>query len=221
MTTTEPRVWHPLWLEVSGLPRLIAERTKSAAGWALMKTVLELDCATHAEPGTIEISLRDLEDRAGLPRGGARKAIAGLRKHKLIACFLPDDDEEPALIKVQVPMPAPVARDEIIRRLTEAGFPPPAHLRYLDPPSPETQEPDESKDRVLQEVVDLYFNAVGLKMNAFVLDELRLIRHRFPIEQIRRVFRRAQQNEIRSLQWVVRELVRATRKHDKKDKDTS
>ena len=75
----------------------------------------------------------------------------------------------------------------------------------------------DGRERVLQEIVDLYFNAVGLKMNAFVLDELRLLRQQFPIEQVRKVFRRAQVNEIRSLHWILRELVRARKKDEKKD----
>ncbi|MCX7717782.1 MAG: hypothetical protein N2111_05170 [Candidatus Sumerlaeaceae bacterium] len=221
MTSPEPRVWHPLWLDLCGLPRLVADKTKGAVAWAVFRTVVEIDCSLHTLPGTVEITLTDLEDRAGLARGSARKAISALRKHRLLACFLPDDDEEPALIKVQIPLPVPVERSEVIRRLTEAGFPPPASLRYLDPPTIEAEDSDDSHDRLLQEIVDLYFNTVGLKMNAFVLDELRLIRHRFPIEPIRRAFRRAQQNEIRSLQWVVRELVRVTRKNDKKGQNTT
>jgi hypothetical protein len=212
----ESRAWSPLWLEYSGLPQLLADKIRGGAGWPVFKKIVELDCATNADPGTVEVTLTEIADRTGIPAPTVRKTLLSLRKLKLIAVFLPDHDEEAALIKLRTPLrtPIPVAqiKDSHARLFADT----PQHFRYFD----EYQaSPDDSApaDPLLQEIVDLYFNAVGLKMNAFVLDELRLVRQRFPAEMVRRTFRRAQQNEIRSLHWVVQELVKQKKKTDEEN----
>lgn len=211
----EQKVWAPLWLEYSGLPRLLNEKIKGGAGWPVFRKIVELDCAANAEPEAVEITLEELGERCGVSPDAARKAILSMRKLKLVACFLPDDNEEPALLKVRTPLVTPVPAEEVRSRHAPLFLDPPQRFRYVDDEDPGTAEEAEAADPALQEIVDLYFNTVGLKMNAFILDELRLVRHRFSMERVRKTFRRAQQNEIRSLQWIVRELVRM----DKKDKD--
>lgn len=208
----ELTVWSPLWLEYSGLPQLLAEKVKGSAGWPAFKKIVELDCASNSEPGTVEISLEDLAAKLGLAAGAVRKSILSMRKLKLLACFLPESDEEAALLKLRTPLLTPVSPSKLKKELPHL-FSETHYFRYYDDYRAD-EDADESADPVLQEIVDLYFNAVGLKMNAFVLDELRLLRHRFPIEQVRRTFRRAQQNEIRSLHWILRELVRQKTKYD-------
>jgi hypothetical protein len=212
----ELRSWSPLWLEYSGLPQLLAEKIKGGAGWPLLKKIVELDCTTNAEPGTIEVTLVELGQRTGFAPPTVRKSLLSLRKLKLIAVFLPDDDEEVALIKLRTPLQTPVAVQQIKDAHTRLFADTPQHFRYVDDYEPTTEE-TAATDPLLQEIVDLYFNAVGLKMNAFVLDELRLVRQRFPAEMVRRTFRRAQQNEIRSLHWVVQELVRQKSKTDEEN----
>ncbi|MBX7246126.1 MAG: hypothetical protein K1X53_11560 [Candidatus Sumerlaeaceae bacterium] len=215
--SNDPTVSSPLWLEYSGLPAYLGQKIKGGAGWPVLKKITELDCAANGFPDTVEIGISELAERSGVAAGAARKALLSLRKLKLVACFLPETDEEVALLKVRVPLPVPLSRDEMLARWPGRLDDLPAHWRYLDPVGGESSDDLDGRDRVLQEVVDLYFNAVGLKMNAFVLDELRLLRQQFPIEQVRKVFRRAQVNEIRSLHWILRELVRARKKDEKKD----
>ena len=69
-------------------------------------------------------------------------------------------------------------------------------------------------DPDLRQTVDLYFDVIGLKMNAFILDELRMLPQRFKMQEIQSVFRMARKNEIRSLNWVIRELVRRRSKQE-------
>jgi hypothetical protein len=202
----------PLWLEFSGMPQAAAERTKGAAGWLVFRKVVELDIARNRSgPGTVEISLEHLAARIGIECAPVRKALGGLRKAALLSFFLPESDEEEALFRVKQPLPLVLSADEIVNRAAAQHESLPRPWRYLDDPCAEAPEFSEN-DPILHEIVDLYFNAVGLKMNAFVLDELRLIRERYPTDEIRRSFRRAQKNEIRSLNWVVRELARAAKK---------
>ncbi|MGI8905764.1 MAG: hypothetical protein ACR2IE_04650 [Candidatus Sumerlaeaceae bacterium] len=209
----EHRAWSPQWLEYSGLPQLLAEKVRGGAGWPVFKKIVELDCAVNSEPGTVEATLVELGARCGVEAPAVRKALLSLRKLKLIAVFLPDDDEEVALIKLRTPLQTPVTVQQIKDAHARIFADTPQHFRYVDDYEPSTEETT-ATDPLLQEIVDLYFNAVGLKMNAFVLDELRLVRQRFPSEMVRRTFRRAQQNEIRSLHWVVQELVRQKKKSD-------
>lgn len=209
---SEQKTWAPLWLEFSGLPQMLAEKIKGGAGWPVFKKIVELDCATNSEPEAVEITLAELGVRCGVTAAAAHKAILSMRKLKLVACFLPESEDEPALIKVRTPLVTPLSAQEIREAHPQLFLETAQRFRYIDDEDAGAAEADAAADPVLHEIVDLYFNAVGLKMNAFVLDELRLVRQRYPIDRVRRTFRRAQQNEIRSLQWVVRELVRMGKK---------
>lgn len=120
------------------------------------------------------------------------------------------------MLRIRVPLATPLSVEEIKRALPRVFAEQTQHFRYAEDWEPTADEVN-AADPELQEIVDLYFNAVGLKMNAFILDELRLVRARFPMDAVRRMFRRAQQNEIHSLQWVVRELLRAKRKYDEEN----
>lgn len=209
----ELRTWAPLWLEYSGLPVMLGEKIKGGGGWPLLRKIVELDCAVNPQPGTVEISLLDLGARCGLGSAAVRRTALALRKLKLIACFLPDGDEEDAMFRIKVPLPTPTPLSEM-RRTWPALFADPAMtFRYLEEGGGDPAAATD--DARLQEIVDLYFDAIGVKMNSFVLDELRLIRQRFDIDQVRRMFGRARQNNVRSLHWVVRELVR----HRKRKRD--
>jgi hypothetical protein len=216
----ESRAWSPLWLEYSGLPQLLAEKIRGGSGWPVFKKVVELDCATNAEPGTVEVTLTEIADRTGVPAPTVRKTLLALRKLKLIAVFIPDHDEEAALIKLRTPLQTPISVQQIKDTQARLFADTPQHFRYVDEYQPSDDDAAPA-DPLLQEIVDLYFNAVGLKMNAFVLDELRLVRQRFPAEMVRRTFRRAQQNEIRSLHWVVQELVKQKKKTDEENSSES
>jgi hypothetical protein len=209
----EEKAWSPLWLEYSGLPALLTEKVRGGAGWTVFKKIVELDCAANPEPDAVEITLAALAARCGITPAAVRKVIQSLRKLKLIACFLPEHEEEAALLKIRVPLATPLKRSAICEASPRLFLDTPQHFRYLDDSiaGADRTEPD---DAALQETVDLYFNTVGVKMNAFILDELRLVRNRFPMDQIRRTFRWAQQNEIHSLHWVVRELIRHRKKNE-------
>ena len=215
----EEKVWSPLWLEYSGLPQLVGEKIRGGFGWVVFRKIVELDCAVNPEPDTVEITLSELAMRCGVPETAIQRIVVGLRKLKLIKCFLPEDEEEVALLKVTVPLPTPKGRDELKATWPRLFQETPQRFRYLDDWETVVEE-SSAEDLVLQEIVDLYFNTVGLKMNAFILDELRLVRTRFRVERIRRVFRRAQQNDIHSLHWIVKELIREKRKLESEASET-
>lgn len=214
MTRRENRVWSPKWLEHSGLPQLLTQKCRGVHGWLLFKKIVELDCERNSAPGTVEISLQELERLSGLPSDKTRKAAIPLRKLKTLAFFLPDNDEEAALFRVVTPLHTPVSPEEIRRAephlFSESG----EYFRYHDDCEALSPEEDDlpSNDPDLKTVVDLYFDVVGLRMNAFILDELRMLPQKFTMDEIRSAFSRARKNEIHSLRWVIQDLVRRRKK---------
>lgn len=215
MAGKELRCWSPLWLEFSGLPRLLTEKCRGSAGWLLFKKIVELDCERNSAPGTVEISLEELEERCGLPPDKARKAAAVLRKQKMLAFFLPDNDEESGLFRVVTPLETPVAPDALRQSHPHLFEHAEVRFRYVDDcVGDEETDAAPYSDPNLKTIVDLYFDVVGLKMNVFILDELRMLPQKFSMTEIQSAFSRARKNEIRSLRWVIQELVRRKKKNE-------
>lgn len=208
MSKSEKRSWSPAWLEHSGLPGALLAKSKSPCAWAVFKKIVELDCERNANPGTVEISLEALEARCGVSTEKIRKVCPLLRKQKLVAFFLPDNDEEAALFRVVVPLQTPRSAEEIKLESSQLFQHGGTFFRYVDV-DPESGDNDLTQsNHALKEVVDLYFDVIGLKMNAFILDELRMLPEKFDLSNVRSVFAMARKNEIRSLRWVIQELVR-------------
>jgi len=202
----------PLWLELSGMPRLLNTKIRSGA-WSVFKTIVEIDCTQNPSPDIVELSVAELSERTGIDEKAVTRLLKRLKKEKVLSCFLPDSPEEKALIKIKMPLDTPVSPEEI-RRLHHRLFPPGRDFfRYVDESVPEDAE---AQDQVLQQIVDLYFNTIGLKMNTFILDEIKLIRYRFPLDKIKRSFHRARRNEISSLHWVIKDLLREAQRGKKK-----
>ncbi|MFH0793651.1 MAG: hypothetical protein V2A74_06415 [bacterium] len=211
----EPYARFPLWLEFSGLPEFL-NRKAGKLGWAVFKKIVELDCDRNAEPGTVEIALNDLAPRLGVKSEEIRRTVEKIRKAKALRLFLPENDEEEALFEVRQPLPCPILPEEVQRQRPHPGLGESAPLRYCKPASAalETEKP-----KVVEEIVDRYFSTIGLKMNSFILDELRVIAGRFSPERLRRAFDRAEKLEIRSLRWVVRELYKESGGHESRAKN--
>jgi hypothetical protein len=201
----EPYQWYPSWLESSGLPDLLKTHIRSGLGWLVLRKVVELDCERNRWPEAVEVSLEELGRLCGVESTAARKVVLALRKLRVLACFLPETDEENALLKVRTPLRTPLSPEQLCG-LFPNRFASDGYFRYAQVLE-EAEAAEEPQD--LQEVVDLYFNTVGLKMNSFVLDELRLLTERFGREEIRAVFRRAQRLDIRSLSWIAGQLAKA------------
>lgn len=201
----EPIAVSPLWLEYSGLPRHLNEAVRAGA-WPVFKKLVELDCQQNAIPDIIEAAAADLAEWTGLKADAVSKILAKLRSAKYVAGYIADHPEEVSLFQIQIPLRTPRTPAETIRDSGKAFFHPGMRLRYgypLDaPPDDETR---------LQQVVDLYFNHISMRMNSFILDELRMVARRFSLESARGVFGRAALNETRSLAWAIRELVKERR----------
>ncbi|MBN1900546.1 hypothetical protein JW926_04385 [Candidatus Sumerlaeota bacterium] len=200
-TMNEARHEFPLWLELSGLPDWLNSKVRKDA-WSVFKKVAELDCAANIDPGVVEISMSDLARRTGIAPDSVEKCLSRMRKKKILACFIPDNPDESALIRVVIPLASPIAPQEIKKKYEKLFPPGKDFFRYVDEKVPEPAD-----DEVLQEIVDLYFNSLGLKMNLFILDELRLLRQRFELPDVKRAFELAKRLEIKSLKWVMRQLI--------------
>lgn len=202
----------PIWLEYSGLPHYLNKEIRGGA-WSVFKKLVEIDCDHNPTPDTFEISISQLSVFTGLDEKAIVRIVKGLRRKKLIAYFLPDHPDELALFQINVPLQTPAPPVKIKQQYAELFRPGNDFFRYVD-----EETGQEDKDPVLRQVIDLYFNCIGLKMNSFVLDELRLMRNRFPLDKIKRAFERARQNELTSLNWVVRQLFRESKKNGQAEK---
>lgn len=194
------RIWSPAWLELSGLPEWLNKRVRQGA-WSVFKKLVEIDCELNHRPGPVEIPLSELARRTGLRVDVVERILKGLRRKRMISCFIPDHPDENALISITTPLPLPEPREAVISRLPREMQR--AELRYLD-----SVEPKADEEAVLREVIDAYLDNVSQKMNPIILDELKLLTARFGRDRLRRLFGRARRIGIDSLAWVNRELVR-------------
>jgi hypothetical protein len=194
------------WLEWSGLPEAL--NTARAGAWPVFKKLVELDCKTNARPGTVEIALAELAMRCGLPVDGVHKIVEALRKKKYLRSFIPDTPEEPALIEICVPLATPIPPAQVARQCPDPYLRDPHAYRYVT-----AEDPDQAADAAkAQDVADLYLNLMSQRVNPVVLDQIELAARRFPLAEIRETIERAARHDIRSMSWVLKELVRAARK---------
>jgi hypothetical protein len=170
----------------------------------------------------VEISLLEIETLTGLTSAQSNAAARKLRKAGLLRYFVPDNEEEPALFQIITPLHTPLPWTEVREREPALQTAPDHSFRYAKetaealPPDADSPKAD---DRV-REVTDLYLDLVSMKLNTFVLDEIRLIALRYDIGLVRKVFARARQKEVQSLAWILKEVRREmeiakTRKSEK------
>lgn len=194
----------PTWLEFSGLPRHL--NTKAGlAGWCVFQKIVALDSERNHTPDAVEISVSELAERTGVTPVACRRILDKLRRAKVLLVFVPDTDDEPALLQVRVPLPTPIPVEEVARahpelHLLELG----ANDRYA-----REEAPVDPEDPQIRAVVDLYLNSVGPRVNSFVLDELIFVARRHPLRDIERVFRQARHLPgPPGLGWIARQLSR-------------
>lgn len=203
----------PHWLEWSGLPGELNDKVRVGA-WSVFKKIVELDCERNRRPDAVEISISHLAEVTGLSHTLTRRILDGLRKKKLLLVFLPESDDEVALLQIRVPLRTPMTVEEVAEAHPEL---------HLDHGSGDARYAHEDKgldpeDPAIRRVVDLYLDRVSMKMNSFILDELIFIAQRFQWREIDRVFRQAAHlrgggGASPSLGWIAREL---RRRHGKK-----
>jgi hypothetical protein len=202
----EPVAISPLWIEYSGLPAQLNDEIRSGA-WIVFKKLLELDCQQNAIPDIIEAAPEEIAGWTGVKPEIVVKILNKLRQRKYLAASMGEHPGEPGLFQIQIPLHTPRKAVDVLRESGKAFFRPGMKLRYAFP----ITEPPGDEAR-MQQVVDLYFNNIGMRMNSFILDELRLIGRRFSLDSIRKVFGRAALNEVRELGWAVRELIKESPK---------
>lgn len=199
----------PLWLELSGLPAHLNETAKVPFAWAVFHKVVELDMETNVtRPGMIEITPAELAERCGLDDKKLLKALKGIRKAGLARMFLPDHEEEVALLQILTPIPTPKDADRVRAEhpslFLDTQWPP----RY----AVAAEEPDpakaESREEKVKRVVELYFDVFSMRMNSLILDQVQLIADRYDEALIRKVFERAKKRETRSIGWILTEIRR-------------
>jgi len=202
------------WLEWSGLPAALNKAR--AGGWAVFKQLVELDCGRQRGAGTVEISLAELGERCGFAPDAVAKILETLRKKKVLRCYLPDNPEEAGLFEIRAPLKTPRGIEEIAARVSDPHLRDSSTWRYA---AAEKDEPlDEKK---VQAIVDLYLNHLSQKINIYILEQIEIAARRFTLEEIRLAIERAQRHEVRSMGWVLKELIRDHAKPAKEPKPSN
>ncbi len=204
----------PMWVEYSGLPEELNKQIRNGA-WSVFKKLMELDCQSNNDPDTFEVSVEDLGRMVGMDTATVRRILVRLRQKKYIVCFIPENVEEVGLFKINVPLSTPLSPRQVKRKFSHCFPPGKDFFRYADKHIIET----EGDDPRLQELIDIYLNTIGLKINVFVIDELCLIKERFDWESVKEAFAQARERKIKKIRWVVNTLLREdTRGDDRKKK---
>jgi hypothetical protein len=200
----------PLWLELSGLPSHVNEVGKAPYVWAVFHKIVELDLAINrVRPGIVETSLTEIGGRCGVDAKKVEKAVKALRKAAVLRAFIPDNEEETALLQVLTPIPTPKSADEVRAAhpdlFLECEWPPRYAVEVKEEQEAEVREGREAK---VKRVVELYLNTFSMKINSLILDQLQMISDRYEMALIEKVFDRARKREIPSLSWILTEIRR-------------
>lgn len=196
------------WIQWSGLP--VELNRVRAHGWIVFKTLMELDCLANRQPDAVECSLEDLGVMCGLDWEKAAKVVEALRKKKYLAAFVPDNPDEPGLYKIRAPIKTPLTPEQVALATTDPHLRDPTRYRYATEPKKQGENVEK-----IQRVVDLYLNKLSHRVNSFIVDEIEVLVERFPMDKIEQTIDRAARHEIRSIGWVVKELIRDTSKPKK------
>ena len=203
----------PLWLEFTGLPEFVTKKAKPI-GWVLLKKLIELDCFYNTDPDVFEISIAELSQRTGINSTQIPKLIEKLHKLKYIGYFLPDNEFEKAMFKINQPIKTPLKPEEIdFKSNPQLKMIFQGKLRYYHLDS--EQSKIDYKNKKLNRIVDLYMSHFGGKINTFILDELVIIDNKFPLRLVEQVFAIAIKNEVYNLRWIIQQLYREMKKWQK------
>ena len=203
----------PRWIDSSGLPEKLNQSIHPCA-WSVFKRLMELDYLSNPEPDVFDIPLERLSAQVGMDVDVLREILTAFIENGYLESYLPETDEEPAFFRITTPVKTPMSpRDILVQDGGLAGTTEPLKLRYYDPPML-----DESADKFKQ-ILHLYFDLCGLKLNSSIVDDLKEIERTFELDAIKASFLKAKRNKIRSLRGVFKLLYGVeTKKKSGKDK---
>lgn len=192
----------PRWLEFSGLPQKIAGQLGIDA-WLTFKKLIELDCLANPQLDLFNESIARITQMTGLAPGRVREILESLRDLRYIECYLPENDVEPAYLKIRFPIQTPIAPTEI--SFADGGLLgaiEPITLRYYHPVEPAKLE----NGTKFAQILHWYFDLCGMRMNTIILDELKELETNFELDKIKAAFQKAKQNNVRSLSYIFKQL---------------
>lgn len=203
----------PRWIEFSGLPQQLVDQFGLDA-WVVFKKLIELDCLANPQPDLFRESVARIAQMTGITSDRVRQLLESLRNLQYIECYLPENDLEPVYLKIRVPISTPISPGKI--PYADGGTfeaPESVSLRYDHVPEPVKLE-DGTK---FSQIMHWYFDLCGMKMNDIILADLKELESNFDISKIKSAFEKAKQNNVRSLNYIFKQLY-APLKKDKKPK---
>lgn len=196
-------VYHPRWLEESGLPELLNQKA-GVQGWSVFKKLLEIDCERNVTPGWVSVSMADLGHWCGVDDETARSTIEKLIEAGVVAHRPLSDASTSDEYSIVTPIETPLNDAAIKERLKARGWTvKPLRFRY--------GAPGELED-AFQYTQNLYHEVFGARMNPGIASDLREIAENFEPYRIREVFEAAKRERVKSLSWALTQLYRGERR---------
>jgi hypothetical protein len=206
----------PRWLEFSGLPQKLADQLGIDA-WLVFKKLIELDCLANPHPDLFKESVARIALMTGIPPARTRQLLESLRNLQYIECYLPENDLEPVYLKIRVPLSTPTPPAEI--PYADGGIqgaPESIPLRYDHIPEPVKLE----NGTKFSQISHWYFDLCGMKMNNLILEDLKELESNFDIDRIKAAFLKAKQNNVRSLNYIFKQLYAPVKEKKPKSRKT-
>jgi len=194
MTRWDLFVFSPSWVEESGLPEEISRKGGPEA-WTLFKKLLEIDSERSLVPDWFSAEFDELSRWTGIPRKSLPAKLDLLNKMGKITTQVMEDF---CRIRIAVPLEVPEDIETIRRRLRRRGIAAEhLRLRYLDGSDPEER---------YGEVLALYQNVYGARMNSQIAEDLRTIAETFEWPAVEETFRMAGEHKNWTLTGIINHL---------------
>lgn len=195
-------VYHPRWLEESGLPEELNQKA-GPLGWSVFKKLLEIDCERNVFPGWVAVTMAELSRWCGIDEETARITVEKLIESERIRYRPLSETADSDEYSIATPLETPLDDKEIRERLKARGWSvKPLRFRY--------GAPGEVED-AFQYTQNLYHEVFGARMNPNIASDLREIAENFELYRIREVFEAAKRERVKSLSWVLTQLYRGER----------
>lgn len=202
---------YPAWINYSGFAAWLTNKSGGeSAAWLLFKTLIDIDCR-YAVSQRVDTPIDALTGPTGLTIRQIKATMEIYRELALARYYIPEEESENALIEINTPLPTPKTHRQVIAM--EIPDPAIAVHRFCDCPEAREMDPN---DPVLQEIIDLYLDTCSVRVNAFIVDRLKALRHRADIGAIRWAFKTTKKNNSHSLDMVERTALKIADKGNKK-----
>ena len=196
----------PVWIEYSGLPEKLAKEISPFA-YFLLKKIVELDLFQNQYPDIVNTSISELSLMLGIEEKVIKDLLQKLQEKNYINIYKEGSDS--VYIVVNIPLNTPISPEDL--PISKGGTEGEKRTLYyynnevIDFDSNELDD-DRYKNIKYEQILNLYMQIISSNINPSIMQKLKYISENFPYDKIKDCFIRARKNNVRSLQWLMKEL---------------